>query len=112
MDEDITSTFYAYFHMREIIELVGDRLLLWDPKKPECRAMAYGRRGLACGMARVDKPCATYRVPSMEGVITVQSPDKVTSPWDQKQVGAENSTEIAASRSHLATPASSCAVWF
>ena len=29
--------------------------------------MAYGRRSLACGMARVDKPCATCRVPSMEG---------------------------------------------
>ncbi|KAK3783645.1 hypothetical protein RRG08_014963 [Elysia crispata] len=51
-------------YKREIIELVGDRPLLWDPKNSECRAMAYGRRGLDCGMARVDKPCATCR---MEG---------------------------------------------
>ena len=52
---------------REIIELVGDRPLIWDPKNPECRATAYGGRGLVCGMARVDTPCATCRVSSMEG---------------------------------------------
>ena len=54
-------------YKREIIELVGDRPLFWDPKNLESRAMVYRRRGLACGMARVDKSCVTCRVSSMEG---------------------------------------------
>ncbi|KAK3786135.1 hypothetical protein RRG08_021468 [Elysia crispata] len=61
-------------YKREIIELVGDRPLLWDPKNPECRAMGYGRRGLVCGTARVDKPCVTCRVPSMEGAPNITQP--------------------------------------
>ena len=54
-------------YKREIIELVGDRPLLCDSKNLECRAIAYGRRGLACGMACVDKSCVKCRVSSTEG---------------------------------------------
>ena len=57
-------------YKKEIIELVRDRPLLWDPQNPECcDVVLWPMEGevLACGTARADKSCVVCRVPSMEG---------------------------------------------